>query len=212
MTSFGDMLNKRTILVSMMIILGTYGLAVVPLFLSADLNDRMVAFHLWQLAGGPFSSDYAADSPCFPDMCTKELRLGRCGVLCLMTIGVLLPTIIMQNEKDRLQQVVSKYEAQADALREVSPEEEQMAESILNNILPPEINKLLLENPGRTIAHEFSHVSIMFGYIGGLQTLEMFAGEDPQGAELGMRKLTPLERLDVLSQVRGALRATQRAR
>ena len=212
MTAFGDMLNKRTIIISMAIILGAYGLAVVPLFASVELNDRMVAFHLWQLAGGPFSSDYAADAPCFPDMCTKELRLGRCGVLCLMTIGVLLPTIIMQNEKDRLQHVVAKYEAQADALREVSPEEEKMAESILNNILPPEINKLLLDNPGRTIAHEFSHVSIMFGYIGGLQTLQMRAGEDLHGVELGMRTLTPLERLDVLSQVCAARHASHCAR
>ena len=203
-STFASDLPKRQVGGTSILMLTAYAAATVPLYRSIG-GDGYASYHAWHLDGGGVGLQANA---CYPEVCAPELRMGRASVLAAMWLTLLFPTLLLRKENTRLEELIAMGEAQDQQM--ISPEEERAAERILNNILPPSINKLLMEHPGRTIAHEFSACSMMFGYIGGLQTLKMEVSrggdggegsEDNEMHELTLRSITALERLDVLNQL-----------
>ena len=190
LSTFGDFLKKRYIVGGSVAILAAYAVFAAPLMLDAA-GSAYQGYHAEHLREGGFGGGEVA---CFPTACTVERRLSRFVLLLLFWVWLLLPTLLLRRVKEHLHELIGRIEAQAELLVAVSPEEERMAEEILNNILPPQINKLLMERPGRTIAHEFSAVSLMFGYVGGLHSMVM----EDAGVK---RELTGLERLNILNQL-----------
>ena len=208
MSTLAMHLPRSHVAISSLMVISAYALGGVPFF-AAVSGDAYASYHTWHLDGGGVGLSAAA---CFPSACDPSLRLTRAAVLAGMWLWLLLPTLLMKEPISRLHELVLLGEKQGDSM--ISEEDERAAGKILNNILPPSINKLLMDNPGRTIAHEFSACSMMFGYIGGLQSLKMEAEvedeneadntldltlEDP--TEKKLRMLTPLERLDVLNKL-----------
>ena len=205
MSTLAMHLPRSHIAVSSLLLLTAYALGAVPFF-AAVSGDAYASYHTWHLNGGGVGLSAVV---CFPSACDPSLRLTRAAVLAGMWLWLLLPTLLMKENSSRLHELLLLGEKQGDSM--ISEKDELAAAKILNNILPPSINKLLMDNPGRTIAHEFSACSMMFGYIGGLQSLKMEAEDEDEDAALdlalvsstakNLRMLTPLERLDVLNKL-----------